>query len=317
MESPKKFKKTEISLIPREALSHLLEEIELPNMIISLESNFEEIRKAHNCIHEFIYLPHLCLPSKTKVSWHQKSAFLIYHSLAFDQAHRSFLEALSGYYNAGYILLRSVLELLLKGAFWECLAHKKFRDNAEIIKEKASTKIGHSRKTILDWLNDVIAQKPSIEKELEEVSAGIFDKIGPIFENSKLRDLIPKPKVIIEQLAAWGILNSIPNPIDNVYKIYDDLSAEVHVIPDKTDIGRRLLSQKDLFEIDVMPEELNKFMTILHQVVDIGIVIELNVLSDWISWNGKTKAKLKERLAVIENLELKFSLEKLKSMVRL
>lgn len=319
MESPKKFKKTEISLMPREALSHLLEEIELPNMIISLESNFEEIRKAHNSIHEFIYLAPLFLPSKTKVSWcYQKSAFLDYHFQAFYQAHRSFLEVLSGYYNSGYILLRSVLELLLKGAFWECLAHKKFRDSAEIIKKEAfSIKVGRSRKTILDWLNDVIAQKPSIEKELEETSRRIFDKIDPIFENSKLRDLIPKPKVIIKQLAAWGILDSIPSPIDNVYKIYNDLSAEVHVIPDKIDIGRRLLSQKDLFEIDVMPRELNKFMMILHEVVDIGIVIELNVLSDWISWNGKTKAKLKERLAVIENLELKFSLEKLKSMVRL
>ena len=288
-------------------------------MIISLESNFEEIRKTHNSIHEFIYFAPLCLPSKTKVSSDQKSAFLDYHFQAFYQAHRSFLEALSGYYNAGYVLLRSVLELLLKGAFWECLAHKKFRDNAEIVKEKASTKIRRSRKTILDWLNnDVIAQNPSIEKELEEVSAEIFDndKIGHIFEDSTLRKLIPKPKVIIEQLAAWGILDSIPNPIDNVYKIYDDLSGEVHVIPDKTDIGRRLLSQKELFEIDVMPEELNKFMMILHEVVDIGIVIELSVLSDWISQNGKTKVKLKERLAVLEDLELKFSSEKLMSLVK-
>lgn len=308
------YKQTKIALIPREALSHILKEIELPNMIISVGSSFGKIRKAHDAIHEFIYLAPFCLPSATeKVNWHQKSAFLTYHFQAFFQAHRSFLEALSGCYNAGYVLLRSTLELLLKGAFWECLAHKKFRDSAEIIKKEAPIKVECSRKTIVDWLkNDVILEKSSIEKELEEVSVEIFDKIAPLFRDSTLRRLIPQLKIIIKQLADWGILDPIPDPVKKVYALYSNLSTEVHVIPDKTDIGRRILSQKDLFEVDVMPQELNKLMMILHEIVDIGIVIELNVLSDWIDQNEKTKTKLKERLAVTEDLELKFSSEKLR-----
>lgn len=297
------------------AFSHIFGEVGFTNMRISLENNFKEIQKAHDSIHEFIYLAPLCLPSTAKVSWCQKSAFLTYHFQAFDQAHRSFLEVLSGYYNTSYILLRSVLELLLKGAFWECLAHKKFRDCADVIKKKTSVKIGYSRKTILDWLNDVIIQKPSIKKELEEVSAGIFDKVGPIFKDSTLRKLIPQPKVIIEQLAEWEILDSVSEPIEKVYSLYSDLSGEVHVIPDKTDIGRRLLSQQDLFESNFMPEELEEFTTILSEVMDIGIVIELNILSDWISQDRKTKVRLKKRLAVIKDLELKFSTEKLNSLV--
>jgi len=299
------------------ALSHIFEEVGFTKMRISLENNFKEIQKAHDSIHEFIYLAPLCLPSTAKVSWHQKSAFLTYHFQAFDQAHRSFLELLAGYYNTSYILLRTVLELLLKGAFWECLAHKKFRDSADVIKKKASVKIGYFPKTILDWLNDVITQKPSIKKELEEVSAAIFDKVSPIFEDSTLRKLIPQTKVIIEQLADWEILDSISEPLEKVYSLYSDLSSEVHVIPDKTDIGRRLLSERDLFESDFMPEELKEFTTIFHKVMDIGIVIELNVLSDWISQNGKTKAKLKKRLATIKDLELKFSSEKLETLVAL
>jgi hypothetical protein len=30
-------------------------------------------------------------------------------------------------------------------------------------------------------------------------------------------------------------------PVDKIHGIYDKLSDDVHVIPDKTDIGRRLL----------------------------------------------------------------------------
>jgi hypothetical protein len=47
----------------------------------------------------------------------------------------------------------------------------------------------------------------------------------------------------------------------------------------------------------------------------VGIVIELNVLNDWISQSGETKAKLKKRLQVLEDLGLRFSSEKLKSLV--
>lgn len=293
------------------ALSHIQGELEFPNIVISLSHNYEEMQKAHDSIHEFIYLAPLCLPSESKVSWHPKSAFLIYQFEAFCQAHRSFLEVLSGYYNAGHVLLRSTFEVLLKGAFWECLAHKEFRDKAEIVKKKPSVKIGNSGRTILDWLNDVIKQKPSIEEELEKTSARIFDKIAPIFEDSTLRKLVPPLRVVIEQLAEWGIFESIHDSINKVYGIYGDLSAEVHVIPDKMDIWRRLLSAKDLFETDVISDELSKFTKVLKEVVDIGIVVELNILSDWINQDKEVRTKLRERLAIVEDLGLKFSSEKL------
>jgi len=293
------------------ALSHTLKEIEIPNIVTSIEINFEEIRKVHDSIHEFIYLAPLCLP-KNK-GWHEKSAFLTYHFEAFYQAHRSFLEALSGHYNAGYTLLRNVLELLLKGAFLECLAHKEFRDKLE----KSETTKG--KKMLKGWINDLIKQRPDIEDELEETSAAIFDKTAIIFEEPKFRKefiYLPNFREIIEQIADWNIFDPIQDPVELVYnKIYGELSKNVHVIPDKTDIGRRLLSQKDLFETDVNPDELSKFVKVLHEVVDIGIVIELNILNDWINQGREVKTKLRERLAVVEDLGLKFSSEKLKRLM--
>lgn len=299
----------------KEAFNHTFAELEIPNILNSIQKGkFENLRRAHNSIHEFIYLAVLCVPSKKEVNWHSKSAFLLYHNEAFDLAHRSSLEALAGYYNAAYSLLRSTLELLLKGAFWECLAHKRFRAEAEVIK-KWAVKIGKDKKTLLNWFEDVIKRKSSIEEEFEKTSAAIYDKIFPIPEDPELKKLIPSSKKIIEQLSEWGILDPISGNV--IYEIYTNLSADVHVIPDKTDIGRRLLKGKHLFETTVIPEELNKFFNFLHKVMDIGIVIELNILNNWIRQNGIIKDKLKERLSIIEkDLQLNYASLKIRNLVR-
>ena len=61
----------------------------------------------------------------------------------------------------------------------------------------------------------------------------------------------------------------------------------MHVAPDKTNIGKRLLAEKDLFEIEVIPEELNRYAEDLHRVMDIGIVVELNILEDILNEQSK------------------------------
>jgi hypothetical protein len=293
------------------AFNHTLKEIGILNIIKSLrKGKFKKLQEAHDSIHEFIYLAPICCPKQA--NWHSKSAFLTYHWEAFHLAHRAFLEALSGYYNAAYILLRGTLELLLKGAFWECLAHKKFRDKADVIK-----KCRVKRKTLLDWFEDIFKLKPSIEEEFEKISVSIFDKISPITKDSELKKLIPFPKKIIEQLSEWNIFDPIPNPIDEVYKVYNILSADVHVIPDKTDIGRRLLKGKEIFETIILSEELNKFSELLKKVMDIDIVIELNILEDWIKKDKSVKEKLKNRLLIIErDLELNYATLKIKKLIK-
>jgi hypothetical protein len=145
----------------------------------------------------------------------------------------------------------------------------------------------------------------------------IFDKISPITKDSELKKLIPFPKKIIEQLSEWNIFDPISNPIDEVYKVYNILSADVHVIPDKTDIGRRLLKGKEIFETIILSEELNKFSELLKKVMDIDIVIELNILEDWIKKDKSVKEKLKNRLLIIErDLELNYATLKIKKLIK-
>ncbi len=290
-------------------LSHTLVEVGIPNICISIQTNYELIQKAHDSIHEFMYLAPLSLPTQTEVSWHPKSAFLTYQWEAFHQAHRSFLEALSGYYNVSYILLRSTLELLLKGALWEGLAHKEFRENAEVLNKDMKGK-----DLIMNRINYAFELKPSIREELEENSSGIFDIVTPIFDIPEIeRKSIPRMPVIIKQLNSWCILTPILNPEKVIYDIYRELCKDVHVIPDKTDFGRRLLSEKDFLEIEIIPNELSKYIEILHKIMDIGIVIELNILRDWIDSGGNIE--LKKRLKTLENLGLEYSLKKLKSLM--
>ena len=302
----------------RKVFSHILKELEVPNLAISIQrSDFEKVRKAHDSIHEFMFLPVHVISSDE--GFYTKSAFLLYHNEAFDQAHRSFLEALSGCYNAAHTLLRNTLELLIKGAFWECMAHKKYRDRAEVVK-KTGTKVDGFKKALIDWLNDIVRLKPSIEDELEKTSGGIYDKISPLFEDETLRKIIPNVKLIVEQLADWKIFDPIQeiiNPVEYVYDIYyKELSADVHVIPDKTTIGKRLLAEKELFETEVIPDELNKYVETLHKVIDIGIVVELNILEDLIIKNEKSKKWLRERLFNITDLELNYASTKIVEMTK-
>jgi len=297
----------------KEALSHIFKEFEFHNILISVHgSDFEKLRKAQDAVYEFVLLSTHLINSDEE--FHAKSAFLFYQNEAVDRANTSLLNALTGHYNAAYTLLRNTLELVVKGAFWECLAYKKYRDNAEVIK-KAGAKIGNTKRTLIDWLNDIIGLKPSIEDELEKTSGGIYDKISPLFEDENLRKIIPNVKQIVEQLAGWNLFNPIHDPVMYVYDFYKELSADVHVIPDKTDIGRRLLSEKELFETEVIIDELNKYCENLHKIMDIGIVVELSILEDYIIQNDTAKSWLKEKLVDIAMLDLKNSSTKIAEVV--
>lgn len=85
---------------------------------------------------------------------------------------------------------------MLRGAFWECLAHKEFRENACVL-NKNRKKVSGRKRNLLDWFSDIFKLKHVIEEEFEENSATIFDKIAPIFKDKELLGLIPNLKIII------------------------------------------------------------------------------------------------------------------------
>lgn len=300
----------------KKIFSHIIEELQLPNIAMSLhKSDFEKLEKVHYSIHEFALLPTYFIDSDE--IFQAKSAFLMYYNEVFERAHRSFLEAITGHYNAAYTLLRNTCELLIRGAFYECLAHKKFRN-----KLKSKTKSG--KKTLKGLIDELIKENPKMQDQLEKISGSILGGINVSLEEEYKKEIsIPNLREIVEQLSKWSIFDPIQEihnqkPVEIVYDdIYKRLSKDVHVRPDRTDIGRRIDSgEENFFEVKVMPHELNNYMEFLHILMDLGIVIELNILEDLIIQNEDLKNKLEERLPVILDLELFHSSTKIEKLLK-
>jgi len=293
------------------AYYHMVKEVGLENVKPSLRIEFANLQKAHDSIHEFMLLGSLLFPSRRneKISWRRKSAFFVYHWEAFHHAHRSLIEALCAYYNVAFVLLRVTLELLIKGAFWECLSHKRFRQESQVLdKDKQGRKIK-------EWLEDIFKLAPHIKKEFERTSAGIYDKITPIIEDQDFR---PNVKTIVQQLDHWGFFNPIPDPTTSIYEeIYKRLSADVHIIPDRTDIGKRILNRPNrMFDQKVFQKALSEYAHLLHEVMDCAIVIELNIMRDIIQVYDEAKTNLRGRIETLEQLGLKYSLARAEELLK-
>lgn len=277
------------------AFAHALGEIGLHTVWESLKVDFEPIRKGHDSIHEFIYIAPLMFPHEGGPSWHRHSAFLLYHWEIGDTAHRSLLEALCGYYNSAFALLRTALELALKGALYEGLAHSKYRAISQALDKD------HNGRNLKQFLDQVICGQPSIGDGMEEISAGIYDEIESIMNDRRYR---PSLKAILAQLSEWGFLCGTPD-VREIRDVYMRLSRDVHVLPDYTDVGRILLKAPDeLFEPRKVNEKaLHEFVLMERFVMDTCTVVELMVLKDNTEF-PEVRSNLGARLQCLKDLEM-------------
>ncbi len=295
-------------------LEHIKGETGFDYIASSLKTEAEILQKAHDAIHEYAYLATLCFPNdESEVIWKNKSAFLVYHWEIFQHAHRSSLEALCTYYNVAFVLLRTTLELLLRGAFWQCLTQRQFQDSlfvsSEFTNDKKIKKFKNSLQTALN-------ASPGFEGKYEQVSAEIFDLVGDEIKNRSFR----LPVIVLtKQLAQWGIFSPIENAFVLVYQeLYSNLSANVHVIPDRTDIGRRVISGSlDLFGQEIIPTALSEYAITLHKIMDIAMVVELNIFQDLIEQFETVRSKLSGRIPVLGKLELEYTLIKIHQLLTL
>ena len=94
------------------------------------------------------------------------------------------------------------------------------------------------------------------------------------------------------------------------------MSADVHVAPDRTDIGKRLLSEEEIFEQKVLPDTLTEYTHYLLEVMDLAIVVELNIMRDLIEKYNEAQTNLRERLDTLEQLGLEYSLTRAKKLLK-
>lgn len=208
-------------------------------------------------------------------------AFLMYHWDAYQMAGLSLSSALCGQYNAGFTLLRSYLELLLKGSFFQCLAQKKLRKSREEVLEPTDLV-----SILTSNVPDLIRDSHIDDADLDSNSSLIFDLLRSHWMHDLLRlDL----SSIIKQVDGWGMLNGLElegnrpdrRPSESVRDLYGRLSQNVHERVEYTDSGRAVEEGGEIFEAHapILKQSLLEFRQEFHKAMEIGVIIVLNQLA--------------------------------------
>lgn len=237
-------------------------------------------------------------------------AFLLYHWDAGQMAGISLGNALSGQYNAGFTLLRSFLELIINGAFFQCLAQTVLRENASTHLEP-----NDSLRLLVTHLSTVIQESDTDDSEIAKNSMAVFD----ILRGDWMQYAFSlKTSSIIQQLADWGIFNHLgDNPNDVVHGLYFKLSKNVHEIVEYTDAGRAIEEGKELFEwpTPVLSKSLISFLEDFHLAIEIGVITILNILASKITHDKLVvKARQLENEGAFKKAHLKHASQLLKEL---
>jgi hypothetical protein len=230
-------------------------------------------------------------------------AFLLYHWDAGQMAGISLGNALCGQYNAGFTLLRSFLELILNGAFFQCLAQKVLRENTSTHLEP-----NDSLRLLVTHLSTVIRESDINDSEIAKNSMAIF---GILRGDWMQYAFSLKTGSVIQQLTDWGIFNHLgDNPNDLVRGLYFRLSKNVHEIVEYTDAGRAIEEGKELFEwpTPVLSKSLISFLEDFHLAMEIGVIPILNILASKIPRrNLLDKARQLENEETLKKAHLKYA----------
>ena len=290
---------------------------DIPSIKASAESVTVETIERSGVVQSSFADFNLLLATARPEIFHRHSAFYIYHTDAMFFARRALREAVCSYYGAAGSLLRSACEAILRGAFWECLAHKRYRDHAGIVGEpKRKRKIEGIQRNVLDWMNDVFQKDLHSEVTLEEESGAIFDRISALFKNKVLLLAVPPLKTMVEQLNAWKMFEPLPDAVSEIYsEVYGPLCEDTHLIPDKTMMGRLMVGGRNpstLFEPS--QEEFSRFLDLLQRVAEVGALVMLNVLEDDARTDGSLRAEIASRQRVAEIICLPRVIRKIQTL---
>jgi len=220
-------------------------------------------RKAHGVIVEKIVKP-----DRFKSIFDETSAYILYNWEAMVVHSRSSLIlALSALYNSASTLLRDMLELLVKGAFYECLAHGKFRKQWIL---KSGCPADRLRKELISKIEACEEARTILEKD----SSYIFELLSEPLYKIRLRF-----QNLVKQLVHWGLL--YPLRSDEAFKVindvYQELCLNVHQYPSKTDSGRAVTEKGELFEQKVLKKSLRQFLRLWVHVIDIATLMSVNI----------------------------------------
>lgn len=278
----------------------------------------EEIKASYQLSGFFILLPvwfhSISNENEGTRVFEKRSAYLIYHWESFSTIENSFYLALASQYSNAFILLRTTLETLIRGAFFEGFAHKEYRNRVDF------TDFKYDRKTkrLFRQIKTLLEENSIIDTEIETLSAGIYDLIGPLLIQHKYQ---PTFKTIVEQVLNWGFLRGLDNPLEIIYqRQYAFLSKNVHIIPNMTDIGRALINESvNPYQLTIFNSSyLKKYLHEFNQIIDIGILLVVNIMSKNLNIDTVRQKVLAEITRKdFQQLPLEFSKKRLTELLNL
>jgi hypothetical protein len=207
----------------------------------------------------------------TKDMFYECSAFILYQWDAIvNHSRASLILALSALYNLAFTLLRNSLELLIKGVFYEGLAHRRYRENWII-------NLDYEESRLRQEIINILRSRPDLQRELEENSSLLFDLM---LSNETLQNYLIRYRNIVPQVVHWGFLHPLREEDARLClnRLYTKLSLNVHEHPSTTDMGRAIIERGEvLFEQEPIADSLREFLNAWLQIYDIATVIVINV----------------------------------------
>jgi hypothetical protein len=215
------------------------------------------------------------------VAFRRMGAFLMYHWEAGSMGGLSLSNALCGLYNAGFTLLRSYLELILRGVLSQCLVQRYFRDSPSRVLKPTDPLAILTRN-----LSAVIRERQIDPDDLDDNTILIFD----VLHGHWMQDILHLDlNSIVKQVADWGMLRGLgERPERTIGELYGELSRSAHERVEYTDSGRAVEEGEELFEwpAPILKQSLEEFLTGFHLAMEIGVIAVLNQLARQVTGDG-------------------------------
>jgi len=250
--------------------------IELPEKFPSLDI-LKLMNDAHNSLYLMINInafgPSKDCKDENEMFWNNHLALTVYQLECLVLTMHSALSAFTGHYTVACTELRSALESAVMGGVLDLLAITQFRKNAKILVCTKGFIQGGKKASSFKELIEYLEEKYD-GKRIENSS-----EILELME-TELKDFNPKYSFInlLNQLKDWKIIDKEMHEV--IKNVYITLSEYVHrVRPISTETVMRLLTNKDLFPLEPIPERLEAF---LKDFVEInGLIFYLLLKTLW------------------------------------
>jgi len=234
----------------RDSLKSLSDEFTALDAVKGVSEAIDSIGVSIDLITGIMPSTDLCRKKRCQKFWYLHSALIVYYYEALMLLEHSLLSAFTAYYSVAFTELRSAMESIVRGVVFDLLAIPKYRESAEKLKEIEGFGNTPGFSELLDVLKEELKDKRLTN------SVGIFDVI-----DRKLEKFNPEGKfaILLGQLKNWEIIDN--KLFQDINSYYMELSKPVHrVHPKFSDVGMRILADKDWLELEPIPDELSIYL---------------------------------------------------------